>query len=208
MAKKQDAFYFDKFITCTDYAVQAATLLDQVMRNFAPEELNVRLEEMHRVEHAADEQKHQLLNVMAKAFITPIEREDILLLSQNIDEVTDKIEDVLLRLYCNNIREIRPDALDLSAMVIRCCQEAKELVTDFAAFNKRGKQIRDHVININAIEEEADQLFIDSMRRLHTGCKDPIQIIIWRELYIYLEKCVDACEHVADTVESVVMKNS
>ena len=61
---------------------------------------------------------------------------------------------------------------------------------------------------INTLEEEADQLFIDSMRDLHTTCTDPIQIIVWRELYIYLEKCVDACEHVADTVESVVMKNS
>ncbi len=66
---------------------------------------------MHKVEHVADEKKHDLLNVLTKAFITPLEREDITLLSQNIDEVIDKIEDVLLRIYCNNIRIIRPDAL-------------------------------------------------------------------------------------------------
>ena len=207
MAKKQDSFYFEKFIACTDYSLQAACLLDQVMQQFQPERLVDQVEAMHKVEHAGDEQKHELLNVLAKAFITPIEREDILLLSQNIDEVTDKIEDVLLRLYCNNIQTIRPDALKLSAIIIRCCQEAKQLVTEFADF-KRSKKIQEHIIQINTLEEEADQLFIDSMRDLHTTCTDPIQIIVWRELYIYLEKCVDACEHVADTVESVVMKNS
>ena len=63
-------------------------------------------------------------------------------------------------------------------------------------------------VNINTLEEEADELFISSMRTLHTTTSDPIQIIVWREIYIYLEKCVDACEHVADTVESVIMKNS
>lgn len=207
MAKKQDDFYFEKFITCTDYALQAACLLDQIMRNFQPERLVEQLDAMHRVEHAGDEQKHELLNVLAKAFITPIEREDIILLSQNIDEVTDKIEDVLLRLYCNNIQEIRPDALDLSTIVIRCCEEAKHLATEFANF-KRSKKLHEHIIRINTLEEEADKRFIDGMRNLHTTCTDPVQIIVWRELYIYLEKCVDACEHVADTVESIVMKNS
>ena len=59
--------------------------------------------------------------MLAKAFITPIEREDIILLSQNIDEMTDKIEDVLLRIYCNNVQTIRPDALKL---VGRCSSAA------------------------------------------------------------------------------------
>ena len=139
--------------------------------------------------------------------MTPIEREDILLLSQNIDEVTDKIEDVLLRLYCNNVQVIRPDALKLSEVVIRCCEEAKNMAREFSDF-KHSKTLHGHIVNINTMEEEADDLFISSLRTLHTTCADPLEIIVWREIYTYLEKCVDACEHVADTVESVVMKNS
>ena len=177
------------------------------MRDFDPQQIKEKLDEMHAVEHAADDKKHELLNVLAKAFITPIEREDIILLSQNIDEVTDKIEDVLLRLYCNNVQRIRPDALKLSEVVIRCCEEAKRMLEEFADF-KHSKTLQDHIIRINTLEEEADQLFISSLRTLHTTCTDPLEVIVWREIYIYLEKCVDACEHVADTVESVVMKNS
>ena len=207
MAKKQDSFYFDTFITCIDYGCQAAHLLHQVMSNFDPQKIGERLDEMHALEHAADVKKHEMLNVLAKAFITPIEREDIMLLSQNIDEVTDKIEDVLLRVYCNNVQKIRPEALELSRLVIRCCEEAKLMAEEFADF-KHSKDLRDHIIRINTLEEEADQQFINNMRTLHTTCTDPIEIIVWREIFLYLEKCVDACEHVADTVESVVMKNS
>ena len=207
MAKKQDSFYFDSFYTCIDYSCQAAHLLDEVMRTFSPGDIGERLAEMHAIEHGADVKKHELLNVLAKAFITPIEREDILLLSQNIDEVTDQIEDVLLRLYCNNVQVIRPDALKLSDVMIRCCEEAKNMAREFADF-KHSKSLHTHIVNINTLEEEADDLFINSLRTLHTTCSDPLEVIVWREIYTFMEKCVDACEHVADTVESVVMKNS
>ena len=162
---------------------------------------------MHALEHAADEKKHEMLNVLARAFITPIEREDIIHLSQNIDDLTDKIEDVLLRIYCNNVQTIRPDALKLIDVLIRCCGEVKEMLGCFSSF-KNVKKLHEHVVNINTLEEEADALFYNSLRELHTTCSDPLTVISWREIYIYLENCVDACEHVADTVESVVMKNT
>ena len=207
MAKKQDSFYFEKFIACTDYSLQAACLLDQVMQQFQPERLVDQVEAMHKVEHAGDEQKHELLNVLAKAFITPIEREDIILLSQNIDEVTDKIEDVMLRLYYNNIQSIRPDSLELVSIVVKSCDMVKLMLKEFASF-RHSKSLRDHIIAINTLEEQADQVFVTSMRELHTTCTDPVEIICWREVYFYLEKCTDACEHVADVVEQIVMKNS
>ena len=207
MAKKQDSFYFDTFSVCIDYACQAAHLLDQVMSSFDPQKIEERLDEMHALEHAADVKKHEMLNVLAKAFITPIEREDIMLLSQNIDEVTDQIEDVLLRLYCNNVQTIRPDALKLCEVMIRCCEEARNMAREFADF-RHSKTLHSHIVNINTLEEEADALFISSLRTLHTTCSDPLEIIVWREIYSFMERCVDACEHVADTVESVVMKNS
>lgn len=207
MSKKQDAFYFENFVTCADYACQTAHILDTVLRNFDPGQIRTKLEEMHKAEHAADEKKHELLNVLAKAFITPIEREDIILLGQNIDEMTDTIEDVLQRVYCNNIQSIRPDALEMAAVLIRSCDEVKKLIAQLADF-KHSKTLKEHIVTINTLEEEADRLFIACMHTLHTTCSDPLTIITWRELYIYLEKCVDACEHVADTVVSIVMKNS
>ena len=207
MAKKGDQIYYDAFTDCAECACHAARMLADTLEHFDYSAMQLRMDEIHKIEHAADMKKHALTEELLRAFITPIEREDILLLSQNIDEMTDKIEDVLLRLYCNHIQTIRPDALEICQVVIRCCQEAKSLVGELADY-KRSKTLHDHIVHINTMEEEADQLFINSMRTLHTTCTDPMEIIVWREIYIYLEKCVDACEHVADTVESVVMKNS
>lgn len=207
MAKKQDAFYFEKFLASTDYAYRAAELLNEVMKNFDPSTLKQRLDEMHVLEHSGDKEKHTVLDVLNKAFITPIEREDIMILCQNIDDMTDKIEDVLLRIYCNNIQTIRPDAIEISETLIQSCEAAKQMMEEFADY-KHSKTLHDYVIKINSLEEKADGQFIESMHTLHTTCSDPLLIIEWREIYIYLEKCVDACEHLADSVEGVVMKNS
>ena len=207
MSKKQDSCYYENFSECVACACQAAHYLEDTLKSFDPQRLHDVLDGLHQVEHAADEKKHELSNVLARAFITPIEREDILLLSQSIDEITDKLEDVMLRLWCNNIQSIRPDAIELGAVLINCCEELRLLLDEFADFRK-SKKLREYIIHINTMEEQADKLFIDSMRRLHTTCTDPLEIISWREIYIYMEKCADACEHVADAVESVIMKNS
>ena len=207
MAKVPDSYYFNAFVACADDACQAAHLLEAVMEDFHPAEIQQKLDEMHTIEHGADTKMHELQNVLIKAFITPIEQDDIVTLSNNIDDVIDKIEDVLQRIYCNNIQSIRPDALVMANKVIECCEEVRLLVQDLADF-KRSKTLRDHVIRINDLEEQGDRLFLASMRALHESSTDPIEIIAWREVYYYLECCMDACENVADTVERVVMNNT
>ena len=207
MARKQDAYYFDNFIACAEESCHAASLLRKVLGDFKPQELEKYLEEIHEIENRADGKKHEMLDRLAKEFIPPIEREDIVELSQHIDTVTDKVEDVLMRVYMGNAQEIEPDALEMTDVVIQCCEKVRELLTDFADF-RRSKNLKELIIQINALEETSDRLFMRSMRKLHTECSGPLHIIVWREIYSYLERCADACEHVADTVESVVMKNS
>lgn len=207
MAKKQDAYYFDTFVSCVDCACNAAKILNDTLTSFDAGSLKVQLSVIHAEEHAADSKEHELLEALAKAFITPIEREDILQLSQNIDEMVDKIEDVLMRVYCNNITVIRPDALEMSKILMECCHEVRALMVEFADF-KHSKHLREHVIAINSLEEKADAQYMECLHNLHTNSKDAIEIIAWHEVYTFLEQCIDACEHAADVVESVVMKNT
>jgi len=70
------------------------------------------------------------------------------------------------------------------------------------------KELKPSIIRMNTLEENEDELFIFSVRKLHVEEQDVRNIIAWREIYTYLEKCADACEHVADIVGSVAMKNS
>lgn len=207
MSKKQDAFYYDNFAACAELVRKATHFLKEKLTAFDPAKMEENMEEIHRIEHEADEKKHQLTDRLAKAFITPIEREDIISLSYNIDELTDKAEEVFIRIYMNNVQTIRPDALRMLDIVIACTEEVCALVKEFPDF-RRSKKLNESIIRINSLEEQADRIYFASMRALHTEGGDVLEILAWREIYTYLEKCADACEHVADVVEEVVMKNS
>ena len=206
MSKKQDDYYFDNFMKCAEYSCKAAYLLKEILTEFQPEEISKKMEEIHEIERQADTQRHEITDKLAKAFITPIEREDIIALSHHIDDVTDKIEEVLIRVYINNVQEMRQEVFLMLDVVIECCEELQTLLKEFKNF-KHSKELKPSIIRMNTLEEKEDELFISSMRKLHVEEQDVRNIIAWREIYTYLEKCADACEHVADIVGSVAMKN-
>ena len=207
MAKKQDLYYFDTFVACAEDSCRAAHMLKESLNNFHPDQLKEQLDELHKVEHSADMKKHDMLDRLAREFIPPIEREDIISLSQNIDNITDKVEDVMLRVYMNNVQDIESGALKMTDVIIECCEAVKALLEEFREFRK-SKNLKNLVIRINDLEEKSDKMFMENIRSLYVESEDPIRIIAWRDIYIYLERCADACEHVADVVESIVMKNS
>ena len=207
MSKKQDAYYFNNFLECAQCACEAASLLEEIAGNFQRDKLREYMDKMHVVEHSGDLKKHELVETLVKAFITPIDREDILQLSQNIDDLTDKIEDVLIRIYCTHVSAIRPDALPLIQLVRKLCDNVLELLREFTDF-KHSKKLKSLIISINTLEEEADALYIQCMHDLHSCAADPMEVIAWRDIYTYLERCADTAEHIADSVESVIMKNA
>ena len=207
MSKKQDDFYFQNFIECAGYSCQAAHLLKEILSDFKPEDTRMRLDELHKIEHEADMKKHELSDRLTKAFITPIEREDIIELGQEIDNVTDSIEDVLMGVYMYNILSIRPEAIDFVDVIVQCCNGLKKTMEDFQNFRKSAT-LHDSVVEINRLEEVGDRLYTEAVRNLYVNCKDPVEILAWTKIFDRMESCCDACEHVANVVESVMMKNS
>ena len=207
MARKSDDFYFENFKTCSRHISDAARLLSDVMNDFDPDRLEERIDEMHAIEQAGDELRHELLDALVTAFITPIEREDLASLSASLDDVIDCIEGVLHRLYYNNVREVTAGALEMVSMLVKCTDEMGKLLDELPQF-KKSKALHEHVVSINTVEEMADEVFVRVMRELHTSERDALRLIGIRETYQYLEYCVDACEHVGDLVDGIVMKNS
>lgn len=206
MAKK-GMDYFQAFTQGMEYGCQAAGLLRDCFEGYDPEQLAQRMEEMHRIEHTADEMKHEMMACLHKEFLPPIEREDIMEMSATIDDVTDSIEDVLLRLYMFNIRQLRPDVVEFADVIVRLCGALKQMSAEMRNFRK-SSLLRDLVIQVNHMEEEGDRLYTECVRRLYTEERDPVAVVAWTTLYNRLEKCCDRCEDVADVVERVIMKNT
>lgn len=207
MKRKNDVNYFDAFVQLVQYSCQAANLLNDIMNNFKAEELSKKMKEMHAIEHAGDEARHAIVKRLSREFITPIEREDIMAMSDAIDNVTDTIEDVLMRMYMYNVTSVRHHAVELTAVIVKCCNALKTALDEFHNFRKSQK-LHNLIIEINFQEEEGDRLYTEANRELFTSNSDFREVAAWETTFHYLEKCCDSCEDVADVIESVIMKNS
>lgn len=207
MAKKDNNYYFDTFEKCISYANEAAVLLQNCFEHFEPNNLKINIEEMHKIEHTADGVKHELMERLMKEFLPPIEREDIVELAHAIDDVVDTVEDVLLGMYMYNITTFRPEVKAFANVIARCCAALVEMGKELSNF-KKSAVVKEKIVEINALEEEGDRLYMDAIRRLYTEDNNPVAILAWTTMFDRLEKCCDSCEDVADTVEQIIMKNS
>ena len=204
---KSDKFYFENFVASAALSKKAASYLVECLENYDPNEIEMMLQQMHEIEHTADINKHKLNDALAKAFVTPVDREDLDMLSQNLDHVTDKIEEIMQKFYIYNIQSITPSAINFAKKLIKSCELLCDLMNEFENF-KRSKKIRNLIIELNDVEEECDKLFLSSMRGLTQNSDDVLAIISWRKIYECFEACADACEHVSECVRTVIMKNT
>lgn len=204
---KGDKFYFENFVESTVLAKKAAAYLLNCLENYDPKNLRHMLEHMHEIEHSADVKKHEMNAALAKAFVTPVDREDLDMLSHRIDDVTDKIEEVLQMFYIDNIQTVNPAAVEFAVRIVKACEILCALMGEFENF-KKSKKIHDLIVDLNDVEEECDKLYLTSMRELSKNATDVLLTISWRDIYGSLEACADACEHASECVGSVIMKNT
>ena len=207
MSAKSDSIYFENLVSSADYSCKAAEHLVACLKNYDHENIKEMLNEMHTYEHAGDLKKHEMSAALARAFVTPIDREDLALISQNIDTATDHIEEVLQGFYIYKIKTVLPSAVTFAEKIYECCQVMKDALAEFINFKKPAK-LHELIVKLSNAEESCDKLYIESARDIDEQCKDILDIISWREILKLFEECADTCEHVGDCLDMVVMKNS
>lgn len=207
MARKKSNNYFQMFIGMAEDSIRASQLLEKTAKSYNPDKIERQVKSIHEIEHGTDEKKHEIIKALATEFITPIEREDIVSLTWELDDVLDLIEEIFQTFYMFNIQEIRPHAIDFCDLIVRSTTAMKACFDEFENFHK-SETIIGRIIEVNVVEELADALYLKAMRELYTKEKDPIKILAWSTIYDKLERTCDRCEHVADAIERVIMKNS
>ncbi len=204
---KGDKFYYENFAECTALAKKAAEYLVECLENYDASKLEEMLEKMHGFEHAADVKKHEMNEALAKAFVTPVDREDLDMLSHQLDTTVDLIEEVLQKLYIYNVKTIEPAAIDYAKKLVESSEILCEVIGEFENF-KKSKKLRDLIIRANDVEEECDKLYLTTMHNLTKNSTDVLATVQWYKIYGCFEACADACEHVSDCVGSIVLKNT
>lgn len=177
---------------------------DYKLKNIS--DLKVFSEKMKQYEHKGDSMVHTVIKELNNAFITPIEREDILELSMRMDDVLDGLEHcaALFEMYSIvNADEYMVRFVD----ALKQCGAEIEIAVDKLS-TKKLASIRENAIKIKDLESVCDGIQRQSIKALFANEKDPIRIIQYKEIYESLEDIADDCQAVANTLESIIMKNA
>ena len=196
--------FFDMFTEIASNVVEGAHALDDLLRNYDYQQMPAAVQKIKEIEHRCDDMTHKILIKLNQTFITPFDREDIHLLASSLDDVLDFVYSASDRLLTYKITQPSPSAKVLAAIILKQAEELKKAV---ALLGKDG-QLLAHCVEVNRLENEADQISREAIGRLFEGDHDPITLIKLKELLEILEEASDKAEDVADVLETVVLKNA
>ncbi len=210
MARKNSFDYFEAFRSVSALAVQEAEVLIETVETFSENaQVKTLINRVHALENSGDEINHSIFQNTAIEFITPIEREDIIALARALDTVLDEIEDVVFRFYMFNVRSVPENAIKFAKVIKNATQALDQATEKLKGFKKHSSDLHALLVKVNDYEEEGDRLYMAAIRDLFTQTDaNPVDVLRWTEIYKRMERCCDACEHAADAISTVLLKNS
>jgi uncharacterized protein len=202
--KKQDKFS----LLLTDIAKNIDNTADYFVTYKVKDEatLSEFSNKLKEYETEGDQLVHTIIKELNHAFITPIEREDILQLTNSLDDVLDGMEEFSGMMDTYGIYS-SDSYIDQFSAEIRSCAKEIMMTIELLSQNKL-KDIQAHAIKIKEHEQNCDTIFRKSLKQLFRNEKDPIKVIQYKELYYILEEIADSCQSVANNLETIIMKNA
>jgi predicted phosphate transport protein (TIGR00153 family) len=193
--------FFDDFITLADRIVSGATLLERMLASDPPTwdtALQIR-----QIEQECDALTHQIIQRLNKTFVTPIDREDIHELATSLDDVMDAIDAAATVVRRYRMASLRYGARELASLV---WQSAMQVRVAVEALHKR-TGVHERAVEVNRLENAADDVLDEALRRLFEEEKNAISIMKFKEMFDLLEQATDRCEDCANVLEGVVVKH-
>jgi hypothetical protein len=181
----------------------AARLLVELMNEF--DDAKSKARQILECEHVGDKIVHDIVKRLNRSFVTPLDREDIYDLSSTMDDILDNIEATADAMTLYKITEPQEHAKQMAAVIAAA---TNVLCKAIDGLETRPKNLREHWIEVNRLENEGDRISRDAVAELFDGDMKCIDIIKWKDIYNLLESAIDECEHVANIIESVVLKNT
>ena len=199
---RNNAFY-GMFATSGQNLVIGAGLLKELLGAEQSERKAI-AEKMRAAEHDGDEATHAIMRELNETFVTPFDREDIYRLASSLDDVMDAMEAAVDLVVLYQIGELPPEIADQ----VDVLERAAELTADAMPRLRSMKDLTDFWIELNRLENQADQVYRRLLARLFSGDYDALTVLKLKEVVDQLEAAADAFEHVANTVETIAVKES
>lgn len=161
-------------------------------------------ERLREIEHSADEATHSILRQLNKTFVTPFDRDDIYLLASSLDDCMDAMEEAADLIVLYKIDELPSGVADQISVLQRSAELTAQAMPRLRSLGDLGE----YWVEINRLENHADRTYRKLLAELYSGAQDAIELMKLKEVVDTLERAADAFERVANTVESIALKES
>ena len=197
--------FFDLFERQARNIVESASQLRDMIFDFS--DAAARAAAIKELEHAGDVTTHELIRKINTTFVTPFDREDIYRLGSLLDDVMDHLEAVGNLLYLYGLTKLPSLPREMHELVNVLDLQAK-LTAEAMPRLKSMKDLEDYWIECNRLENDGDQAYRMLLVRLFSGEYDALTVLKMKEVADELEAACDAFEHVANTIETIAVKES
>lgn len=203
--QREDKF-FKLFEETAQHLITASDLMVKLMNCPAEERLAVS-QEIHKLEHLCDDTAHRLFSELNATFVTPFDREDIMMLASALDDVMDFLDESARRIILYKITSIPANMKQLADVLKESITETHHGVSHIRNIHKT-EGIRKTLERIHACENKADMVFEMGIADLFDNEKDPINLVKLKDIYTSLERSTDKCEDVANVLEAILIKHA
>jgi predicted phosphate transport protein (TIGR00153 family) len=199
----RETSFYDMFAASADNLVSGSKLLLELLGADVAARPEL-AERMRAAEHAGDDITHGIFHQLNSSFITPFDREDIYNLASSLDDVMDYMEEAVDLVVLYEI-EALPKGVEQQIEVLARAAE----LTAAAMPGLRGMDnLAEYWIEVNRLENQADQIHRKLLAHLFGGTYEAIEVLKLKQIVDVLEEAADAFEHVANTVETIAVKES
>ena len=198
----RDTAFYDQFALAARNIADAAEVLELMIVPTADRTaLNAR---MRDIEHANDENTHEVMRRLSSTFVTPFDRQDIYSLASRLDDVVDFLEAAADLIVLYELSELPEPTRQVIGLLVQAARVTAEAMPRLASM----KDLSEFWIEVNRLENEADQLYRRTVASLFNGAYDALTALKLKDVADQVEAAADALEDVADTVETIVLKES
>jgi hypothetical protein len=200
----RDGRFFEMFSDMAENLTAGARVLVEILTHYDSQDVKEGVRRIKEIEHRGDDLTHEVVRKINQTFITPFDREDIHRLASSIDDVLDFVNAAGERMVLYKIDNPPAPAAELAKLILRQSEEIAKAV----AMLEKNKGVLERCVEINRLEDEADQICRAAIATLFEHERDPITLIKFKELYEVLESATDKAEDAANVLEAVVLKST
>ena len=201
--------YYDSFREQAEFAHEETLLLVEIVEEFSADtDIEKFVAKAHEIENKADDVHHQVMNAIDVDFVTPFDREDIIDLSDALDDIADGIEEVIQHFYMYNVTEMHDDVLPMAKLLEKAARTLLKALDDFENTKKFDQFIK-RLGKVNEVEEEVDNTYMEIIHHLFVkGADHPLVVMTWKDIFGLIEESADLIYKASAIMGDIILKNS